>query len=423
MSFDVEECLASGVFISGAPGSGKTYLAMHIAKILAENNVVLYIIAPTDIWEKKFYLVKDIHHVQSLKNLLIIDWNTHIIFDVSNLSQHERGEFIELLSCEMIKKAKSSPERSNRILIVDECQMPWYNGYFDSNRAPYTKQLLTEGRGYGIRFMAVTQSCATCDKLPIKLPRQRYFFSASEKDDIDYLKEFVGEHVKDLQDLDPGECIYCYRKPKKIKIPKFDETSQLPILPLRSKLTHAVSPHLERAIDEAELIHVDKYDFIAYPFGDAGAYMEGNIIQDITDDVDTLIMNSHLKFDYIVSPRYGSRIGWALAQKRGYSILSVIERPRKLINELRKRGDEPVHLKTPLYNRKVFYRGVKPGDKVIIVDDVVSTGRTMKALIETLRKKGVQVLGVFCVVAKGNRYKEIENLGVRVYYVAQRIPV
>ena len=60
MSFDIDECLASGVFICGAPGCGKTGLAMNMAKMLAENNVVLYIVDPTHHWMDKFRLVRNI---------------------------------------------------------------------------------------------------------------------------------------------------------------------------------------------------------------------------------------------------------------------------------------------------------------------------------------------------------------------------
>lgn len=401
---------------------------MNMAKTLAENNVILYIIAPTDVWVKKFYLVKNIHNIQSLKNPLIIDWNAHCIFDISKLPPDERRQFIELLSCEIIKKATSSQEISNKIVIVDECHIPWYNGYFDSNQAQHTKQLLTEGRNFGIRFIAITQSPSTCDKLPIKLAQQRYFFCTSEKEDIDYVKEFVGIYVKDLPNPHPGECIYCYGKPKKIETPKFDETSQLPISRYRSKVTGVISPFLKEAIEEAELIHIGKgrnhYDFLAYSFGEAGAKISGKLIQDITNSLDDLITKSHLKFDYIVSPRYGSRWVWSLAQKRGCNVLPIIERPRKLISELEKRGDETILLFTKLYPRKkVYFRGVKPGDRVIIVDDVISEGRTMRAIIDAMRKHDAEVLGAFCIVAKGNGYKDVEKLGVHVWYLDHRTPL
>ena len=50
----------------------------------------------------------------------------------------------------------------------------------------------------------------------------------------------------------------------------------------------------------------------------------------------------------------------------------------------------------------LFLNGVDPGDKVYIVDDLISTGGTLIGLVEAIRRAGAQVLGIVCVAEKLN---------------------
>ena len=58
-------------------------------------------------------------------------------------------------------------------------------------------------------------------------------------------------------------------------------------------------------------------------------------------------------------------------------------------------------------NSKLYINGLKKGDKIVIVDDVLSTGGTLRAVLTALKKMGVVIKGVFIAVNKGNVTKEI----------------
>ena len=51
---------------------------------------------------------------------------------------------------------------------------------------------------------------------------------------------------------------------------------------------------------------------------------------------------------------------------------------------------------------KLYINGLNKGDKIVIVDDVLSTGGTLSAVLSVLKKMGVIVKGVFIAVDKGN---------------------
>ncbi|MBM3855925.1 MAG: hypothetical protein FJ399_22695, partial [Verrucomicrobia bacterium] len=49
---------------------------------------------------------------------------------------------------------------------------------------------------------------------------------------------------------------------------------------------------------------------------------------------------------------------------------------------------------------RVFLNGVRPGDRVLLVDDLISTGGTMVALIDAVRKAGAEILEIFTIGEK-----------------------
>ncbi|MDX2271482.1 MAG: phosphoribosyltransferase family protein [Cyanobacteriota bacterium] len=56
---------------------------------------------------------------------------------------------------------------------------------------------------------------------------------------------------------------------------------------------------------------------------------------------------------------------------------------------------------------QVFLNGVKPEDRVILVDDLISTGGTMVALIQAVQKAGAEILEIFTIGEKTeNRGRE-----------------
>lgn len=58
---------------------------------------------------------------------------------------------------------------------------------------------------------------------------------------------------------------------------------------------------------------------------------------------------------------------------------------------------------------KLFLNGIEAGDKVVIVDDMVSTGGTMVALIQAIQQAGAEILDIVCVGEKP-AYNGVERI-------------
>lgn len=49
---------------------------------------------------------------------------------------------------------------------------------------------------------------------------------------------------------------------------------------------------------------------------------------------------------------------------------------------------------------KIFLNGVRPDDRILLIDDLISTGGTMVALIQAVKKTGAEILEVFTIGEK-----------------------
>ena len=51
--------------------------------------------------------------------------------------------------------------------------------------------------------------------------------------------------------------------------------------------------------------------------------------------------------------------------------------------------------------------GIKKGEKIVLIDDVISTGGTLKSVLKSLKKMGTIIKGVIIIIDKGNSTNEI----------------
>jgi adenine phosphoribosyltransferase len=72
-------------------------------------------------------------------------------------------------------------------------------------------------------------------------------------------------------------------------------------------------------------------------------------------------------------------------------------------------GEVSVTQKTGYSKNKLFINGLKKGDRVVIVDDVLSTGGTLKAVLSSLIGMGVIVEMVVIAINKGDSINEIQD--------------
>ncbi len=161
-------------------------------------------------------------------------------------------------------------------------------------------------------------------------------------------------------------------------------------------------------LEKAPIIDKHGYKYVVHPITDGIPYIEPSLLKEIVDD----IAKKMPKCDKIVTVEaMGIPIATALSLKTGIPFNIIRKRKYGL------KGEIEVKQKTGYSEANLYINGIKKGDEIIIVDDVVSTGGTLKAIIDAFKKMGVNVKGVFIAIGKGNKEAIEKEIGIKLHTI------
>ncbi len=162
--------------------------------------------------------------------------------------------------------------------------------------------------------------------------------------------------------------------------------------------------HLRQSISEAPLIKKGKYTYLVHPLTDGIPCIQPELLSEVVSEMKKQIQKIGT-FDRIVTMEaMGIPLAAALSLKLNVPFTIIRKRSYGLP------GEVSVEQVTGYSKSKMYINGLKKGDTVIIVDDVLSTGGTLKAVMSVLQHMGVGIKGVFIAVYKGICREEIVSL-------------
>jgi len=181
---------------------------------------------------------------------------------------------------------------------------------------------------------------------------------------------------------------------------------------------------LEKLVESLEtcpMVKRGEYNYFIHPITDGVPLIEPALLRDVcTAMIKVLDLNNVDKI--VVVEAMGIHIGAVLSVMTDIPITVMRKREYKLPFEV------PVHQKTGYSKGELYLNGVYKGDRVVIIDDVVSTGGTMKALLSALEIAGADVKDVCIAIQRGDPdigrpYKSLVKINVtdRVHVVERYI--
>ena len=151
---------------------------------------------------------------------------------------------------------------------------------------------------------------------------------------------------------------------------------------------------LQESLRDAPIIWKGEYPYFIHPISDGIPRMDPEVLRATRD----LIVSSvdWSKVDLIVTVEaMGLPLLAAVGDATGKP--TVVIRKRSYGME----GETRVDVATGYSQSTVYINDIKPGERIVIVDDVISTGGTLEPLIQQLEDMGVILKDIVIAIEKG----------------------
>ncbi len=164
---------------------------------------------------------------------------------------------------------------------------------------------------------------------------------------------------------------------------------------------------LVKSLVEAPVVKKGKYDYFVHPITDGVPLVEAELLQEVAEaasqfgnmDVDIIVCVEAMGIHLATAISLLTNIPFVVVRKRSYGL----------------EGEIAVHQTTGYSEGELYVNGLSKGDRVFLVDDVVSTGGTMTAVIKALKRIDTEIVDVMAIIEKGDGRKFVENeTGIKV---------
>ncbi|WP_251343557.1 hypoxanthine/guanine phosphoribosyltransferase [Haloplanus halophilus] len=150
---------------------------------------------------------------------------------------------------------------------------------------------------------------------------------------------------------------------------------------------------LRQSLLDAPIIEKGEYEYFVHPVSDGVPMLRPELLREI---VIKIIRKADLEdIDKIVTPAaMGIHISTAVSLMTDIPLVVIRKRQYGLD------GEVSLSAQTGYSESEMYINDVEAGDRVLVLDDVLSTGGTMKAILDALEHIGAEVIDVVAVIKK-----------------------
>ena len=151
---------------------------------------------------------------------------------------------------------------------------------------------------------------------------------------------------------------------------------------------------LRRSFDDAPIVEKEGgYQYVVHPISNGVPMLQPELLREVV--VGVMRVADLERVDKIVTPEaMGIHISTAVSLMTDIPL--VVIRKRKYGLD----GEVPLHQETGYSEGKMYINDVDEGDRVLVLDDLLSTGGTLAAVTEALGEIGADVVDIVVVVRK-----------------------
>ena len=159
---------------------------------------------------------------------------------------------------------------------------------------------------------------------------------------------------------------------------------------------------VKNCIETSPVKIINGYRYIINPLIDGVSSMDPRTTKEITDEMER---KGNFDCDLILAPEaMGIPFGTLLSEHLGIPMSIVRKKSYGLPGELE------IAVATGYSTSRQYINGVSKGTRVVIVDDVVSTGGTLRALVDGLRAIGAVIVDIVIALDKSSDLSSVEEM-------------
>jgi adenine phosphoribosyltransferase len=158
---------------------------------------------------------------------------------------------------------------------------------------------------------------------------------------------------------------------------------------------------LRKSMENCPVVKKGDYDYFVHPITDGIPKTEPDLMEEV---ISKIIEVGTTDCDKIVAiEAMGIPLGVALSLRLGKPYVIIRKRQYGLP------GEVSVEQMTGYSKSSMYVNGISKGDKLIIVDDVLSTGGTIRAIVIALKEIGAEIVDTIIVFNKHKNKRELEE--------------
>ncbi len=164
-----------------------------------------------------------------------------------------------------------------------------------------------------------------------------------------------------------------------------------------------------------------EYNYFIHPITDGVPVVDPALLRDVATGMIKLLDLDGVE-KIVVVEAMGIHIGSVLSTMTDLPMTIMRKREYQLPGEI------AVHQATGYSKGELYLNGIRKGERVVIIDDVVSTGGTMRALLAALEIAGAEVADICFAIRRGEPdigrpYKSLVQIEVdeRVHVVRKNL--
>ena len=150
---------------------------------------------------------------------------------------------------------------------------------------------------------------------------------------------------------------------------------------------------VKKSLEESPIIKKGEYTYFVNPISDGVPAMNPKMLRELIlavhkyadMDVDKIVAVEAMGIHLATALSIVTDIPFVVIRKRQYGLP----------------GETEVYQKTGYGSSNLYVNDLHEGEKILLIDDVVSTGGTLIALLKTLQDLGLEIKSTVAVIEKG----------------------